>query len=86
MLVFLFRLILILLILYFIRTALRRLLGAASASRMPRQDRNRVIRGTMMKDPVCGTYVDTQASIRMNRNGKDFYFCSEACRRRFAAG
>ncbi|HEY2930362.1 MAG TPA: YHS domain-containing protein [Acidobacteriota bacterium] len=85
MLGLLIRLILILFILYFIRKALRSLMGASTGSRMPRQNRAREIRGTMMKDPVCGTYVDTQASIRVNRNGKDFYFCSEACRRQFAA-
>ena len=37
-------------------------------------------------DPVCGMSFDPKtAAARMNHDGQQFYFCSAACHRRFAA-
>jgi YHS domain-containing protein len=35
--------------------------------------------GELKKDPVCGTYVSTAASITRTVNGEVFYFCSKEC-------
>ena len=35
--------------------------------------------GELKKDPVCGTYVSTTASIARTVNGEVLYFCSKEC-------
>jgi YHS domain-containing protein len=35
--------------------------------------------GELKKDPVCGTYVSTAASITRKVNGEVLYFCSQEC-------
>ena len=35
--------------------------------------------GELKKDPVCGTYVLTTASITRTVNGQALYFCSKEC-------
>ena len=47
--------------------------GAASASTLLHQD------------PVCGTYVAANSSLRKICGGKVFHFCSEECRDRYVA-
>ncbi|MFA5144698.1 MAG: permease [Candidatus Omnitrophota bacterium] len=37
----------------------------------------------MVKDPVCGMDVDERVAIRVNENGKDYFFCSSRCRDKF---
>jgi len=37
----------------------------------------------MVKDPVCEVYIPQKEGIRLRADGKDFYFCSPACRDRF---
>ncbi|MGH7453567.1 MAG: heavy metal-binding domain-containing protein, partial [bacterium] len=39
----------------------------------------------MAKDPICGMTVDEAASLRAERDGQTFYFCSEHCRQKFLA-
>jgi len=34
-------------------------------------------------DPVCGTYVAVDSSLKKISNGKVFHFCSPECRERF---
>ncbi|MBI2822337.1 MAG: YHS domain-containing protein [Acidobacteria bacterium] len=64
-----------------LRTILRNLLSPRPGAN--RQSRE--IQGVMMKDPVCGMYVDVRAAPTARKKGKDFYFCSEECRTRFIA-
>ena len=47
-----------------------------NASRQPPAVRSG---GELKKDPVCGTYVSTAASIARTVNGEVFYFCSQEC-------
>ncbi len=43
----------------------------------------KIASGEMVKDPVCGTYVDVDSSIKV-RDGKTVYqFCSYECRQKF---
>ncbi|MBA3700889.1 MAG: YHS domain-containing protein [Planctomycetes bacterium] len=37
------------------------------------------------KDPICGMAVDTATAIHLEREGKTFYFCGDACRTKFNA-
>ena len=37
----------------------------------------------MAKDPVCGMTVDEKKSIRAERDGKTYYFCSQKCKEKF---
>ena len=37
----------------------------------------------MTIDPICGMEVDETSTIRAERNGQTFYFCSDRCRQRF---
>jgi len=39
--------------------------------------------GELRKDPVCGTYVSTAASITRKVNGEVLYFCSKECRDKY---
>ena len=36
--------------------------------------------GTIKRDPICGTYVDVEVSVRESGNGDTLHFCSERCR------
>ena len=41
--------------------------------------------GELRKDPVCGTYVAEQAALQLTVKGEPVFFCSTACRDKFAA-
>jgi YHS domain-containing protein len=54
----------------------RSTLSPQSAARQPPAVRSG---GELKKDPVCGTYVSTSASISRTVHGEVFYFCSQEC-------
>jgi len=37
----------------------------------------------MTKDPICGMQVEESTSLRADRDGRSYYFCSEHCRTEF---
>jgi len=39
-----------------------------------------VRRGTVRRDPVCGTYVDVEVSVQAQEGGEVLHFCSARCR------
>lgn len=39
--------------------------------------------GNMVKDPVCGMYMDPRLAVTHKANHGVFYFCSEACKDKF---
>ena len=41
--------------------------------------------GELKKDPVCGTYVSTGASVTSRVDGQLVHFCSTACRDKYRA-
>jgi len=43
----------------------------------------KVIKGEMVKDPVCNTYISKDKSIKDTIGGETFYFCSKECRDQF---
>ncbi|MDI3281162.1 MAG: YHS domain-containing protein [Bacillota bacterium] len=36
-------------------------------------------------DPVCGMWVDKRTARRLSVDGQDYFFCSEACQKKFEA-
>jgi YHS domain-containing protein len=44
---------------------------------------NVVSGGELKKDPVCGTYVSTGASVTRTVNGELLHFCSKECRDKY---
>lgn len=43
----------------------------------------KVIRGEMVKDPMCNTYIPKDSSIKETIGEQTFYFCSHKCREQF---
>jgi uncharacterized protein len=37
----------------------------------------------MVKDPSCETFIPKESAIRARIDGKDYYFCSKECLRKF---
>jgi uncharacterized protein len=37
----------------------------------------------MVKDPVCGMYMDSRLAVRLENINGTYYFCSEGCRTKF---
>jgi len=43
------------------------------------------VRGIMVKDEICNTYIPREEALREVRDGREHFFCSEECRRKFLA-
>jgi YHS domain-containing protein len=48
------------------------------------KDEAAVPRSNMVKDPVCGMYMDPRLALRLEKEEEVFYFCSENCKSQFA--
>ncbi|HEB70035.1 MAG TPA: YHS domain-containing protein [Desulfobulbus sp.] len=44
-----------------------------------RQSRSSEVKDVLVEDPVCHTLIPKGQAIRLRRQGKTFYFCSEKC-------
>ena len=68
---------------WFWRTGWKRLaawlLGPVATQPIPPTERH----GTLKRDPVCGTHVDTALAVQSEIGGEIYYFCSESCRKSF---
>ncbi|MBI4467495.1 MAG: YHS domain-containing protein [Acidobacteria bacterium] len=65
---------------WFWQSAWRRLSGHPPSGRGAEPD---VRHGIIRQDPVCGTYVDVEVSVREEAQGETLHFCSERCRDAF---
>ena len=45
--------------------------------------KSKVASGEMVKDPICGTYVEKDGSIRVREGEKVHVFCSYECRDKY---
>jgi YHS domain-containing protein len=54
-------------------------------TRPPPSRPNVVVGGELKKDPVCGTYVSTSASVTRTVDGQVLHFCSKECRDKYRA-
>lgn len=82
------RVILPLLILWFLRRILQSIFGRLNSSVSKSSSRPAPpvqTGGELKKDPVCGTYVSTEASVTKRINGETLHFCSAACRDKYRA-
>jgi uncharacterized protein len=52
----------------------------------PRTQAPGQIRGVMVKDEICGTYIPREEALTEFRAGAEHYFCSEECRRKSRKG
>ncbi len=39
----------------------------------------------MVRDPVCGMYLDPRLGVRLEQKKETLYFCSDECRRKYLA-
>jgi len=39
--------------------------------------------GVMVKDQVCNTYLPKEDAVKEVYKGKEYYFCSDECRKKF---
>ena len=45
--------------------------------------KKRMDSGEMVKDPVCGTYVEKDSAITVRNGDQTLYFCSYECRTKY---
>ena len=45
--------------------------------------KKRMESGEMVKDPVCGTYVEKDSAITVRNGEQTLYFCSYECRQKY---
>ena len=43
----------------------------------------KIATGEMVKDPVCGSYVEVDSSIKVRNGKKVYHFCSYDCRQKY---
>ncbi len=82
------RIILPLLLLWLLRGILRSIFASLNSSVVSKPARPAPTvstGGELKKDPVCGTYVSTEASVTKRVNGETVHFCSAACRDKYRA-
>jgi len=81
MLSFIIRILLLALAIYLIRRFMAVFLGKAGksgAGNTPKRAPN-----NMVKDPICGMYLDSRLAVRLDKSGDVIYFCSEECKEKF---
>jgi YHS domain-containing protein len=40
----------------------------------------------LVQDPVCQTFIPRKEALKAHKGGKDYFFCSEGCLKRFLRG
>lgn len=58
--------------------------GLVESARVPSEDA-RPTAGTLVQDPVCGTFVVRERALSSKSGGDLQFFCSEQCRRQYEA-
>jgi YHS domain-containing protein len=68
-----------------LRSLFRGLFQTRRAPPPPASRPSVVAGGELKKDPVCGTYVSTSASVTRTVDGQVLHFCSKECRDKYRA-
>ena len=63
-----------------------RSVGPGNRARAGRPPEREAVRGEMARDPVCGMFVSTELSHRLNQGGQTLHFCSQECLERYQKG
>jgi YHS domain-containing protein len=73
------------LLIFFILYLLRRFLAGFMkfSKKSPAADDSRNPENRMVKDPVCGMYMDPRLAIKLGDHSSDVFFCSEECKKKF---
>jgi uncharacterized protein len=58
-------------------------ISPSRSSRIERTEGEWELDGEMVKDPCCETYIPRDSAIRARIDGRDYYFCSKECLRKF---
>jgi YHS domain-containing protein len=58
-------------------------LGFGRPSSRPRECREAE---ELVQDPICQTFIPRKEALKAERDGKDYFFCSEGCLKRFLRG
>ena len=40
----------------------------------------------LVQDPVCKTFIPRREALKTQKDGEEFFFCSEGCLKRFLSG
>jgi len=40
----------------------------------------------LVQDPVCLTFIPKREALKIHKDGRDYFFCSEGCLKRFQRG
>ncbi len=75
-----FRFVLFLFLAYVAFLFIRIYLGVKRVRRSAQAPRQ--VRGEMVKDEICNTYIPREEALTEVRDGLERYFCSEECRRK----
>jgi uncharacterized protein len=76
----LFRLIFLIFVLWLLRVVLAKVFGD-SRRRAPKAGEKPS--SNMVKDPICGMYMDSRLAIRLENSKEAHYFCSEECKNKY---
>jgi len=48
-----------------------------------KRESKEIIKGELVKDPVCGIFLPEDQAIKLEYKGEIYYFCSENCKTKF---
>ncbi len=69
----------ILAILFYIGWRLLRNLVREKMAKKPTSDKEARVQDILVEDPVCHTLIPKKQAIRLRKDGKTYYFCSDSC-------
>jgi len=77
----LIRLLLLIATLWFLMRFLMKIL---TAGKQPgARESGGIISNNMVKDPVCGMYMDSRLAVRLDSRDESHFFCSEECKNKY---
>ena len=80
------KLIIFLLVGYFVLKSMKKILGTGPATNIPGGSRETdQIDNLMVQDPKCQTYISQRDAIQATADGQTLYFCSTQCRDAYLA-
>ena len=68
---------------YVIYRAYQRVKESLTLQRQPPQSERLKEPDPLMQDPVCGTFIPRKEALKLEKEGKEHFFCSEGCLKRF---
>ena len=87
LLIYVFNVVFVVIVGWIVTRILQQVMGGAQprpgGPRVSRTPPRQVVRGETARDPVCGMFVSTEVSHRLERDGKTLHFCSPECLKKF---